>query len=49
MISALAWVPRGASKAIPLRFEISQQEIDALKRVELAEEDEDRDALEASD
>ncbi|CAN0060944.1 unnamed protein product [Sphacelaria rigidula] len=32
MISSLSWVPKGASKSKPLRYEISQRELEEMVR-----------------
>ncbi len=54
MITSLAWVPKGAARARPLRYEISPEEYKRVKAVakleqgELAEEDAD-DAEDADD
>lgn len=48
MISALAWVPKGASRARPVRYEMSQAELDAIQRAQQAEDEEGEDTLQAS-
>ncbi|CAM9705737.1 unnamed protein product [Ectocarpus sp. 4 AP-2014] len=41
MISSLSWVPRGASKSKPLRYEVSQRELEEMMREQGIAEDEE--------
>jgi hypothetical protein len=41
MISALAWVPPGASKARPVRYEISLGELEAMQQASAMEDEDD--------
>jgi hypothetical protein len=41
MISALAWVPPGASKARPVRYEISPGELEAMQQAAAMEDEDD--------
>jgi len=43
MISAVCWVPKGAQKKKPLRFEISNDEIETLQRLENELEDQEEE------
>jgi hypothetical protein len=31
MISALAWIPKGASRSKPVRFELSEEEVQRIE------------------
>ncbi|CAM9261042.1 unnamed protein product, partial [Scytosiphon promiscuus] len=42
MISSLSWVPRGASKSKPLRYEVSQRELEEMMREQGRTEDRGR-------
>lgn len=33
MISALAWIPKGASRSKPIRFELSQEEVERIEKL----------------
>eukprot|EP00903_Cladosiphon_okamuranus_P013694 g12751.t1 len=41
MISSLSWVPRGASKSKPLRYEVSQRELEEMMREQGIGDDEE--------
>ena len=43
MITALTWVPKGAARVKPVRFELSQEEYARIKLLAKAEEDIEKD------
>lgn len=46
MITALTWVPRGAARERPVRFELSEEEYSRIKRLAALEESGERDQKE---
>lgn len=44
MITALTWVPKGAARLKPVRFELSQDEYARIKLLAKAEEDAEKKA-----
>jgi periodic tryptophan protein 1 len=44
MITALTWVPKGAARAKPVRFELSQEEYARVKSLAKAEEEIEKEA-----
>ena len=47
MITALTWVPRGAARERPVRFELSEEEYGRIKHLAALEEAGEADAMEA--
>jgi periodic tryptophan protein 1 len=47
MITALTWVPKGAARVKPVRFELSQEEYARIKMLAKAEEDIEKEAEKA--
>ena len=44
MITALTWVPKGAARVKPVRFELSQEEYARIKLLAKAEEETEKEA-----
>ncbi|RHY53202.1 hypothetical protein DYB38_008566 [Aphanomyces astaci] len=49
MISALAWVPRGASKRVPDKFVLSKEEVDMMTQLAQEDEEEEEEAAAAEE
>ncbi|RLN89875.1 hypothetical protein BBJ28_00019579 [Nothophytophthora sp. Chile5] len=48
MISALAWVPKGASQRMPEKLKLTEQEMQMLRQAATEEEADEHDAMEAA-
>jgi len=47
MITALTWIPRGAARERPVRFELSEEEYSRIRHLAALEEAGERDQKEA--
>lgn len=49
MISALSWIPRGANRAKPIRFELSAEDVGRIEELAKIEEEDENGDMESSD